>query len=129
MADIVANGTIVALLHLRRSLFAHRGREEDGSVSVYPPPQRKRQGLAAAPAQLHALRVVGWGQTTRTIQHQRGKLVIADANDEEQAPRPYWIVANSWNRGWGDDGFGYIERGTNALGIESRMFSVDPVLI
>lgn len=29
----------------------------------------------------------------------------------------YWIVRNSWGTGWGEDGYIYIEYGTNACGI------------
>jgi cathepsin B len=31
---------------------------------------------------------------------------------------PYWLVANSWNKGWGDDGFFKIKRGVDECGIE-----------
>ena len=32
----------------------------------------------------------------------------------------YWIVRNSWGEWWGEGGWFRIERGTNALGIESH---------
>jgi cathepsin B len=31
---------------------------------------------------------------------------------------PYWLIANSWNEGWGDKGFVKIRRGSNECGIE-----------
>ncbi|GAB2298129.1 Cathepsin B-like protease 3 [Dionaea muscipula] len=46
----------------------------------------------------HAVKLIGWGTT-------------ADGND-------YWLLANQWNRGWGDDGCFKIKRGTNECGIE-----------
>lgn len=46
----------------------------------------------------HAVRFVGWGT---------------------EAGGDYWLVANSWNAGWGDNGFFKIKRGTNECGIES----------
>jgi len=45
----------------------------------------------------HAVKIVGWG---------------ADSG------MPYWLVANSWNTEWGENGRFRIERGKNVLGIE-----------
>merc|ERR1712137_83769 len=47
----------------------------------------------------HAVKIVGWG--------------TEDGVD-------YWLVANSWNTSWGEDGFFKIKRGTDHCGIESR---------
>uniref|UniRef100_A0A7C8ZIM3 Peptidase C1A papain C-terminal domain-containing protein n=1 Tax=Opuntia streptacantha TaxID=393608 RepID=A0A7C8ZIM3_OPUST len=46
----------------------------------------------------HAVKLIGWGTS-------------ADGED-------YWLLANQWNRGWGDDGYFKIRRGTNECGIE-----------
>ncbi|GAB2234624.1 hypothetical protein Droror1_Dr00003881 [Drosera rotundifolia] len=46
----------------------------------------------------HAVKLIGWGTT-------------ADGED-------YWLIANQWNRNWGDDGYFKIRRGTNECGIE-----------
>jgi len=60
----------------------------------------------------HAIEIVGWG-TEATV--------------------PYWIVKNSWNDEWGDNGFFKIVRGTNALrkvrngGIDSGLLNGGPV--
>ena len=45
-----------------------------------------------------AVRIVGWGT---------------------ESGGDYWLVANSWNSGWGDNGFFKIARGVNECGIES----------
>jgi cathepsin B len=45
----------------------------------------------------HAIRIIGWGVE----------------NNE-----PYWLVANSWNESWGDNGLFKIARGSNECGIE-----------
>jgi len=45
----------------------------------------------------HAVKMLGWGVEDNT---------------------PYWLVANSWNEGWGDKGFFKILRGNNECGIE-----------
>ncbi|KAG6786963.1 hypothetical protein POTOM_008584 [Populus tomentosa] len=46
----------------------------------------------------HAVKLIGWG-----------------TSDEGE---DYWLLANQWNRGWGDDGYFKIKRGTNECGIE-----------
>jgi len=46
----------------------------------------------------HAVKLIGWG--------------VEDGVD-------YWLVANSWNRDFGEDGFFRIVRGRNECGIES----------
>lgn len=45
----------------------------------------------------HAVRILGWG--------------VEDGVD-------YWLVANSWNRLWGENGYFKIIRGINNCGIE-----------
>lgn len=46
----------------------------------------------------HAVKLIGWGTSE-------------DGDD-------YWVLANQWNRGWGDDGYFKIIKGTNECGIE-----------
>lgn len=46
----------------------------------------------------HAIKILGWGVQDNT---------------------PYWLVANSWNTDWGNQGFFLIKRGSNECGIES----------
>jgi len=48
----------------------------------------------------HAIRILGWGTDNGT---------------------PYWIVANSWNEGWGNNGFFNIARGNDECGIEDEI--------
>jgi cathepsin B len=45
----------------------------------------------------HAIRILGWGVENGT---------------------PYWLIANSWNESWGDNGLFKILRGKNECGIE-----------
>ena len=45
----------------------------------------------------HAIKIMGWGEENGT---------------------PYWLVANSWNTYWGDQGTFKILRGENECGIE-----------
>uniref|UniRef100_U5EX33 Putative cathepsin l n=1 Tax=Corethrella appendiculata TaxID=1370023 RepID=U5EX33_9DIPT len=48
----------------------------------------------------HAIRILGWGVENDT---------------------PYWLVANSWNTDWGNNGYFKILRGSDHLGIESSI--------
>lgn len=48
----------------------------------------------------HAIRILGWGTENDT---------------------PYWLIANSWNTDWGNNGFFKILRGNNECGIEDSI--------
>jgi len=52
----------------------------------------------------HAIRLVGWGQ--ETINNKVVK---------------YWILANSWNSDWGENGFFRMLRGVNECGVEGEV--------
>jgi len=43
------------------------------------------------------------------------------------APTPYWIVRNSWATGWGEDGFIFLEMGTNTCGIANLAAQVQEI--
>ena len=49
---------------------------------------------------MHAVKITGWGIDNAT-------------------KMDYWLVQNSWNSEWGEEGYFRIERGTNMLSIES----------
>lgn len=55
----------------------------------------------------HAIRILGWG---------------------EENGIPYWLIANSWNTDWGNNGFFKIIRGTDHCGIESQISAGIPVV-
>merc|ERR1712048_68599 len=48
----------------------------------------------------HAVKMMGWGVEDGT---------------------PYWLIANSWNKDWGNKGFFKILRGSNHCGIEGQI--------
>jgi len=54
----------------------------------------------------HAIKIMGWGTENGT---------------------PYWLVANSWNSDWGDNGYFKIERGSNQCQIENPVINGGPV--
>ena len=55
----------------------------------------------------HAVKMIGWG---------------------EENSVPYWIIANSWNNEWGEDGTFRIIRGQNECGIEGSGVAGEPKL-
>lgn len=50
----------------------------------------------------HAVKIIGWGVENNT---------------------PYWLIANSWNEGWGENGLFKILRGSNHVGIEGGIYA------
>lgn len=57
----------------------------------------------------HAVKVIGWGH-------------------DSESNLPYWIVANSWGKTWGNKGFFWILRGSNECDCEGMMYSARPAL-
>lgn len=55
----------------------------------------------------HAVKIVGWGVEDGT---------------------KYWLVANSWNSDWGDEGFFKIIRGTDNCGFEEDLSGGLPIV-
>jgi len=45
----------------------------------------------------HSVKIIGWG---------------------EDKGVPYWTIANSWNSGWGEEGYFRILRGSNHCNVE-----------
>jgi len=57
----------------------------------------------------HAMKCIGYG------------------NDSETG-MDYWLVTNSWNETWGEDGFIRILRGVNEIGIEENNAAGIPII-
>jgi hypothetical protein len=55
----------------------------------------------------HAVMLIGWGVDNGV---------------------PYWLARNQWSKGWGEDGYLRIRRGTNEAGIEQYVVAMDPDL-
>lgn len=55
----------------------------------------------------HAVKLIGWG---------------------EEFGVPYWLMVNSWNENWGDEGLFKIRRGTNECGVDNSTSAGVPVV-
>jgi len=55
----------------------------------------------------HAAKLIGWG---------------------EEYGVPYWLMVNSWNDDWGDNGIFKIRRGTNECGVDNSTTAGVPVI-
>ncbi|XP_066951283.1 uncharacterized peptidase C1-like protein F26E4.3 [Macrobrachium rosenbergii] len=93
--EIMTNGPVQAMVRIHRDLFMYKG-------GVYA-----NSGLTSETAS-HSVRIVGWGED-RTLGYN---------------PVKYWLVANSWGRQWGEQGFFRIKRGTNESEIENFIIAV-----
>jgi len=52
----------------------------------------------------HAVKMIGWGH-------------------DEESGLDYWLIANSWNNDWAEEGFFRIKRGVNECGIEAGAYA------
>lgn len=83
----------------------------EGTMSVYEDFHHYKRGIyqhvIGKLLGQHAVKIIGWGAENHT---------------------PYWIIANSFNRNWGEDGFFRIKRGNNECGIEDNITAGLPKL-
>jgi cathepsin B len=56
----------------------------------------------------HSVKIIGWG---------------------EESGVSYWLVANSWNEDWGNNGFFKIKRGNDECGIEKEVVAGIPQIL
>lgn len=94
---------------IKKELMTHGPAE--AAFSVYADFMQYKSGvykhITGAEMGGHAVKIMGWG---------------------EEAGVPYWLVANSWNNDWGDEGFFKILRGSNECGIESEIVAGEPLV-
>ena len=45
---------------------------------------------------------------------------------DPETKEKFWVVKNSWGKGWGENGFFRIRRGDDECGIESIAVLADP---
>ncbi|CAG2174750.1 unnamed protein product [Oppiella nova] len=68
------------------------------------------------------------GEYNPWIEVNHSVLIVGYGSDA-QTNKTYWIVKNSWGDWWGDKGYFKVDRGVNAMGIESIAVEAIPVPI
>jgi len=82
--------------------------EYDG-LSIYMGPKE-----GAKPTGGHAISIYGWGE--ETIKNKDGKDELVK----------YWIIANSWGRNWGNDGYFKMKIGIKECKLEENFYGCLP---
>ncbi|KAL2933307.1 Cathepsin B-like protease 2 [Bienertia sinuspersici] len=67
----------------------------------------------------HAVKLIGWGTTADGEDYWFWCCLLIYCH-------PSQLIANQWNRSWGDDGYFKISRGTNECGIEEDVVAGMP---
>ncbi|XP_041068037.1 tubulointerstitial nephritis antigen-like [Carcharodon carcharias] len=97
MKELLENGPVQALMEVHEDFFVYRsGVYRHTPVMAERPDKFRGHGT-------HSVRITGWGEE----QGYDGQI------------RRYWIAANSWGRGWGENGYFKIARGENECDIET----------
>lgn len=96
--------------HIRAELF--KNGPVEGAFTVYSDLLAYKSGVykhtEGEALGGHAVKILGWGQ---------------------ENGNKYWLIANSWNSDWGDNGFFKILRGEDHCGIESSIVAGEPLLV
>ncbi|XP_046738484.1 tubulointerstitial nephritis antigen-like isoform X2 [Diprion similis] len=102
MHEIRMSGPVQATIKVYPDLFVYKS----GIYRHSPRVESSRTGY-------HSVRIVGWGEEILSY----------------GPPVKYWVVANSWGKDWGENGFFRILRGSNECEIETFVLAVWPKAI
>ncbi|EYB96055.1 hypothetical protein Y032_0154g3016 [Ancylostoma ceylanicum] len=97
--EIYKNGPVVAAFKVYQDFSYYKGGIYVCTNTKALSPFQHKWGMQTG---AHAVKVVGWGRENGT---------------------DYWLIANSWNTDWGEDGYFRIVRGTDNCEIERQMVS------
>jgi len=95
---LVEHGAVMTVLHVDTSFYNYAQGVYDGCKVD----QTKEQWLAA-------------NQTNGLTGVDHGVLLVGYGNENGV---DYWLVKNSWGKGWGEQGYVKVKRGVNMCGIE-----------
>jgi|EP00769_Ergobibamus_cyprinoides_P003553 cathepsin C len=102
MQELVAHGPVSTSFLVTDDFHAY-----EAGVYVAPDPALPRPYPGFFRETNHVVNIVGYGF-------------------DEELQLPYWTVANSWGRGWGEEGYFRIRLGTDELAIESMTVAATP---
>ncbi|KAK8406717.1 hypothetical protein O3P69_007354 [Scylla paramamosain] len=94
--EIMTGGPVQAMMKVYKDLFMY----ERGVYAA--------SGLTREEPVSHSVRLIGWGEEDTGYGQ----------------PTKYWLAANSWGQGWGENGFFKIRRGYNESDIETFVLAV-----
>ncbi|XP_078504092.1 tubulointerstitial nephritis antigen isoform X2 [Lissotriton helveticus] len=99
MKEIMDNGPVQAVMQVHEDFFLYKtGIYRHTDETIDKPEQYRIRGT-------HSVKITGWGE-------------VKGPNGEKQK---FWIVANSWGKSWGENGYFRIIRGENECGIETMI--------
>ena len=95
--DIFKWGPVGSTIEITKH-FMNWSMSVDAKTDIYCPVKSDNEGW-------HAVSIVGWGET----------------NGIE-----YWIIKNTWGDKWANGGYFLLQKGINALGVETHVISLTP---
>ncbi|KAM8953056.1 tubulointerstitial nephritis antigen [Pelodytes ibericus] len=100
MKEIMENGPVQAVMTVHEDFFLYKtGIYKHTNLAKTKSGRHQMSGM-------HSIKIVGWGATGGPNRGQK-----------------FWIVANSWGRKWGENGYFRISRGKNECGIEDLIIA------
>lgn len=100
MMEIMKNGPVQAIMKVKEDFFMYRS-------GVYSYTRIPPDNMSDLDKGYHSIRIIGWG-------------VDRQPNG---ANLKYWLAANTWGTGWGEEGYVKISRGNDECKVETCIVS------
>lgn len=68
----------------------------------------------------HAVVIFGWGNQPSSLSQTSQSSKFLGFGEQTEVAKPFWVVRNSWGKGFDRKGYAYLERGVDGNGIESQ---------
>jgi len=117
MEELVANGAVGVGIYAPSDFHAYSG------GVYYQSSQALQSDWNPLVPTNHAVVIVGYGRCPEKVVEGDGS--GCNVGDDDL---PYWKVKNSWNSGWGEDGYIKILMGVNEIAVESKPVIATPVV-
>jgi len=112
MTEIFTNGPVTAGFNVYSDWIHYP--LGTGANQVYTPQGGTEMGG-------HAIRIVGWGVSTNDSNNGNDSSSSSTNNMKQDSGEKYWIIANSFGKKWGLDGWFKMAKGKGAAGIEQSV--------